>query len=114
MKFLLGLDRKDTKIVENSGKSSARFDHLALDRTEFDQLRRLSAVLLIEKSLARCSGDHLALDRVEFDQLTYRDMLRRSPLCGSLDRKIVSALFGRSLGSGSRLSIVSAAARPLK
>ena len=30
---------------------------------EFDQLRRLSAVLLIEKSLARCSGDHLALDR---------------------------------------------------
>ena len=72
----LGLDRKDTKIVENSGKSSSRFDHLALDQVEFDQLRRLSAVLLIEKSLARCSadhlarscsGDHLALDRVEFD-----------------------------------------------
>ena len=44
-------------------KWAARFDHLALDRVEFDQLRRLSAVLLIEKSLARCSGDHLALDR---------------------------------------------------
>ena len=55
-----------------------------LDRVECDQLRRLSAVLLIEKSLARCSGDHLALDRVEFDQLTYRDMLRRT--CGSMKR----------------------------
>ena len=28
-----------------------------------------SAVLLIEKSLARCSGDHLVLERVEFESI---------------------------------------------
>ena len=63
-------------MLETTRRSSARFDivssfnHLALDRVELDQLRRIVSVDGDAPIVS--SFDHLALDRVEFDQLRRR------------------------------------------